>query len=157
MTESDQPKIIVESEGGITLSRSHTEVGFTPDSIHPDVFVGELTEEARKALADGRPVKGVRLGVDDTSNLEIILTETMVEGLRRELMKVSDKAFMLIWEGNKVPRGAEVSGHKIGWTQNGQVLADTGKMIGVYDRIMEYGGDHGKTQQMIVFVTSRPD
>ena len=152
MTESDN-KIVVQSEGGISLARSHTEVGWKPDSMYPDVFVGELNEDVRSLLADGKVVKGIKLGTDESSTLDIKLTEMMAQDLHRELMRVSDKAYLLIWEGNKVPRGAEISGHKIGWTQNGQVLSDEGKQIGVYDRIMEYGGDQGKTQQMIIFVT----
>ena len=123
---------------------------------YPDVFVGKLQAEDRKVLAEGKPVTGINLGADGNRNFQFQLTQDLLNGLRSELMKASDDAFILIWDGNKIPRGAEVNGHRIGWTQNGQVLSDSGEMIGVYDRLMEYGGESKKEQQMIVFLTVPP-
>ncbi len=44
----------------------------------------------------------------------------------------------------------------IGWTQNGEVVSTDGGMIGVYDRLLEFGGKSRREQQMLVFVTVEP-
>lgn len=147
---------MAEIGAGITLERSTLQVHEPADPAYPDVFVGKLKAEDRQALALGKPVKGVKLGAEHTGNLEFQLTESLAQGLHRELMKASDDAYILMWDGNKVPRGTQLAGHTVGWTQNGQVLSDKGEMIGVYDRILEYGGETGKEQQMIVFLTVKP-
>ncbi len=64
------------------------------------------------------------------------------------------RVFELTWEGNKIPRGAEILGKKITWTQHDMVTAEGGEMIGTYERIEEFGGSTGKSQKMHVYVTS---
>ena len=145
-----------EIPAGVTLEKSTLEVHEPADPAYPDVFVGKLKAEDRQALAQGKPVKGVKLGADPTGNFQFQLTESLAQDLHGELMKAADDAYILMWDGNKVPRGTQFAGHTIGWTQNGQVLSVEGKMIGVYDRILEYGGESGKEQQMIVFLTVKP-
>lgn len=64
----------------------------------------------------------------------------------------SKHVFLLEWEGNKIPRGAVIKGHSIGWTQNGIVTSEQGQTIGVYERLIEFGGDGGRDQKILVFV-----
>jgi len=141
---------------GLTLEKTHFTMHEPSNAQYPDVFVGKLRAEDRKALAEGKPVTGIKLGAGENAQFQFQLTQALVNDLQTELMKVAEDAFILLWDGNKIPRGAEVNGHRIGWTQNGQVLSDEGGMIGVYDRLMQYGGPSGKEQQMIVFVTVPP-
>lgn len=62
------------------------------------------------------------------------------------------KAFFLLeWEGNKIPRGADINGKKVAWTQNGLVTSDDGVDIGTYERLVEFGGASGKEQKMLIF------
>lgn len=146
----------VHSDGGLTLSQSTLHIHEPKNSLYPDVFVGKLRDEDRQSLAQGKPVKGVLLGADEQSEFQLQLTQAIVQDLHGELMKQANDAFILMWEGNKIPRGAVVNGYAIGWTQNGQVLSVDGEMIGVYDRILEYGGESEKEQQMLVFLTVEP-
>lgn len=141
---------------GLARQKTHLTVHEPSNALYPDVFVGKLREEDRQALTEGKPVMAVKLGDDVNVNIQIKLTEIAAEGLRAELMRQANDAFLLLWEGNKIPRGAEVNGYRIGWTQNGKVLSADGKMIGVYDRLLEYGGESKKEQQMLVFVTVGP-
>ena len=60
--------------------------------------------------------------------------------------------FLLEWEGNKIPRDAEINGKKVGWTQNGLVVGTNGEDIGTYERLVEFGGPSRKEQKMLVFV-----
>ena len=138
---------MAEIGAGVTLERSTLQVHEPVDPAYPDVFVGQLKAEDRAALAQGKPVKGVKLGAEHTGNLEFKLTEALAQDLHGELMKAVDDAYILMWDGNKVPRGAQLAGHTIGWTQNGQVLSDQGKMLGVYDRILEYGTSPAKNSK----------
>lgn len=123
-----------------------TPIGFT---------IVELSDRDREILANGKPNQPISLG-DHNQTIQIFLLEVNLNGLITELKKVSQKAYILAWEGGKVPRGAIVDGHTIGWTQNGQVIAEDGKFIGVYDRLMEYGGESKKQHQMIIFLFKNP-
>jgi len=68
------------------------------------------------------------------------------------LQRKARKAFKIEWEGSKVPRGPVLDGKPIAWTQNGVVNDSEGKMIGTYERTVEFGGDTGKRQQILVFL-----
>ena len=68
------------------------------------------------------------------------------------IRKSGGRRFILSWEGNKVPHGARVLDHEIAWTQNGQVSTTDGKAIGIYDRLVEFGGTTGKEQKMVVYL-----
>jgi hypothetical protein len=61
-------------------------------------------------------------------------------------------AYLLNWEGNKVPRGAVVGDETLAWTQNGCAHNQSGQIVGTYDRVVEFGGDSGKEQVMIVYM-----
>jgi len=107
---------------------------------HPEVTVLDVTA-APQAEEKG---KGVNLG-------DAKLNETANELIARWRERAK-KVFHLKWEGNKIPRGAVIEGTEIGWTQNGQVTGVGGEMIGMYDRLVEFGGASGNEQQMLVFV-----
>jgi hypothetical protein len=61
----------------------------------------------------------------------------------------STSVFFLCWKGNKVPRGAVIRGQVVAWTQNGSVVAESGALIGTYERLVEFGP--GDEQQMLVY------
>jgi hypothetical protein len=107
---------------------------------HPTVTITDVTKTPQ-AEEEG---KGVNLGdakLNETTN-------RMLSGMRQRAKKI----FHLKWEGNKIPRGAVIEGVEIAWTQNGQVTGVGGKMIGTYDRLVEFGGTSCNEQQMLVFV-----
>ena len=82
------------------------------------------------------------------SELELHIINTKV------LRKTSERAkeiFLLEWEGDKVPCGAVINGRSIDWTQHGMVMSDHGEDMGVYERIVEFGGASRKEQKMLVF------
>jgi hypothetical protein len=64
-------------------------------------------------------------------------------------------AYILRWDGSKIPRGAVIDGETIAWTQHGMVTSESGKTIGTYDRVVEFGGQSGNEQAMIVY-TNKP-
>jgi hypothetical protein len=66
--------------------------------------------------------------------------------------KRAKSVFLLEWEGNKIPRDADINGKKVNWTQHGIVTAEDGSDIGTYERTVEFGGASGKEQKMLVFV-----
>jgi hypothetical protein len=107
---------------------------------YPEVTITDVTNTSQA----GEKGKGVNLGdakLDETTN-----------GIIARWRKRAKKIFHLKWEGNKIPEGAIIEGTEIAWTQNGQVTGVDGKMIGTYDRLVEFGGASGKEQQMLVFV-----
>ena len=107
---------------------------------HPKVTVTDVTNSPQ---ADEKG-KGVSLG-------DAKLNET-ANGMIVRWRERARKIFHLKWEGSKIPRGAVIEGTEIAWTQNGQVTGVGGKMIGTYDRLVEFGGASGNEQQMLVFV-----
>lgn len=114
-------------------------------SMYPNVSIARLddlaglakSEESKVRLGGGRDKTGI---------------EQKYNALLNQAKQNSENAFILAWEGNKIPRGAEIAGKKIAWTQNGVVTADDGSIIGTYDRVTEWGGKSGKEQSMVVFV-----
>ena len=78
--------------------------------------------------------------------------EKRYNALLDQMKRESANAYLLTWTGNKIPRGAEIQGKKVAWTQNGIVTAEDGSMIGTYDMITEWGGESKKDQSMVVFV-----
>lgn len=69
----------------------------------------------------------------------------------QEMANSAKEVFLLEWEGNKIPYGAVINGRSIGWTQHGLVTNNVGIPIGTYERMVEWGGDSGKEQKMLVF------
>lgn len=123
------------------------------DSFHEErldkpVFgVINVTKKDLEALKGG--ASEANLGGD--MNLTAKITELGVNGLLDSLKQTSEEAVVLNWEGTKIPRGASIDGKEIGWTQNGVVTSVDGKMLGTYDRLMEWGGENGKQHCMVVY------
>lgn len=93
------------------------------------------------------------INLGDKSDLGVKDLETKVNALVTAHKNKAKYIFLLKWQGDKIPRGAEVAGHKIAWTQNGVVTDNTGKIIGTYERLVEFGGESGREQQMIVYIS----
>ena len=86
-------------------------------------------------------------------NSEQIVIQATATGLLRKIAERAKGIFLLEWEGNKIPRGAIVCDKRIAWTQHGLVTGESGKNIGTYERLVEFGGASGKEQKMLVFVS----
>ena len=67
-------------------------------------------------------------------------------------VRAGKRIFVLDWEGSKVPRGVEIDGQEIAWTQNGMVTSTDRKHIGTYNRTIEFGGESGQHHQMVIYV-----
>lgn len=113
----------------------------------PIFGVINVTKKDLEAIKAG--ASEANLGGD--TNLTAKITELGVNGLLDSLKQSSEEAVVLNWEGTKIPRGASFDGKEIGWTQNGVVTSVDGKMIGTYDRLMEWGGENGKQHCMVIF------
>ncbi|MDO8594838.1 MAG: hypothetical protein Q7R93_05015 [bacterium] len=107
---------------------------------YPPVAIVDVTSKP-EAEKTG---KGINLGDPELNEV----ANRMLLNRRSRARKV----FHLKWEGSKIPRGAVIEGAEIAWTQNGEVAGVGGKRIGVYDRLIEFGGATGKEQQMLIFV-----
>jgi hypothetical protein len=61
-------------------------------------------------------------------------------------------AYRLRWRGTKVPRGAQLDGSPISWTQHGCVYtnASAGTIVGYYTRVAEFAGASGDEHEMII-------
>src|SRR5690242_2886438 len=78
-----------------------------------------------------------------------------VNSILDTMKTTSDQAYVLRWEGNKVPRGAVVGSETLSWTQNGCAHNQTGEIVGTYERLVEFGGASGKEQVMVVYLHSK--
>ena len=68
------------------------------------------------------------------------------------LRSVTKRAFFLEWAGeNKIPQGAQIQGKEIFWTQNGRAIDSQGNILGVYERLLKFGGTNKLQHQMLVF------
>lgn len=111
---------------------------------NPPVEVTEILESNVSELVEKHSPRGVNLGNRaQESTLNEVISKTRKQGGRR---------FLLAWTGNKVPYGARVLQHLVAWTQNGMVSSQEKRCIGSYDRLIEFGGDSGKEQLMIVYL-----
>lgn len=86
------------------------------------------------------------------NNISALISEIQVNSILEKIKKEALSAYVLNWKGGKIPYGAEIGGHKVGWTQNGIVSNEKGEMIGTYDRLMEWGGEDKNEHCMIVFI-----
>ncbi len=140
-----------QAESETTGQRQEPVVFHTPDA---DITVQQVTEvdgELMAAAADG---KWVRLGaLTPTGRATKFTFNSFLHQLRVSLTQVH----LLTWEGNKIPRGAEINSQQIAWTQNGIVTSIEGEMIGQYERLQEFEGENRKTQQMLVFTEPPTD
>lgn len=117
----------------------------------PPVHVQEITPERDKIIGADKPKK---LDLGGRHSLDAAIAEENIGAIMKHVRKRQRRVFELTWEGNKVPRGAEIFGKKIAWTQHGRVITEDGEDIGSYERIEEFGGPNKKSQKMHVYVTS---
>jgi len=111
---------------------------------YPIVQVHDLSKEKLQDLLKRFSPRGVNLGDKEF--------EKQVDAQIARLRGQGGLRFLLTWTGSKVPRGANVFGHIVMWTQNGQVTTQTGIDIGTYDRLVEFGGPSHNEQMMIVYL-----
>jgi hypothetical protein len=91
------------------------------------------------------------LDLGGSHSAEAAKVESALNPLLQELKDSADKLYVLHWHGTRIPRGAQISGKEIGWTQHGIVKSTEGEIIGYYDRLVDCGGDDGSEQQLIVY------
>lgn len=117
---------------------------------NPPVTVREITrDELEQVGADQQP-KDVSLGGGHT------MAADQLNGLRRRIAQdPNTRLFLLSWQGNKIPRGANILGYEVVWTQNGAVNTNDGP-IGTYDRLVEFGGATSKEQVMLCYIYAKP-
>lgn len=112
-------------------------------SAYPEVTVAEL-RGTEQETPESKPLDLGAHGVAEK------LIEANAQNLLDASRALCERRFELTWNGSKIPRGAVVAGHAIGWTQHGRVLTDAGRDIGTYERVVEYGGPARDEQRMIV-------
>jgi hypothetical protein len=111
---------------------------------NPEVKITKLERRP-----DGSFGPEARLGAQSAEEISL---QTTVTGLLRRMAERAKEIFLLEWEGSKIPRGAVVNGKSIAWTQHGLVTSDAGEQIGTYERTVEFGGESGRAQAMLIFV-----
>lgn len=112
---------------------------------HPDVKITDLTGQDNWMLSGA----SVKLDIEHSPQTQAL--EAQVNALLQSQRDRSKHIFLLEWQGNKIPRDAEILGKKIAWTQNGTVVVDGGKNIGTYERLVEFGGNSRNEQMMVIF------
>lgn len=116
---------------------------------YPEVTIEQLTFEEADQHTDGGTI--VLLGDHRTHG--VLKTSSHLAVHITKQRRSASAVYLLNWTGNKIPRGAVVSGHTIGWTQNDLVQDRDGNIIGTYERLVEFGGEDGKQQQMVVYLS----
>lgn len=105
-------------------------------------------------MADGPKILEFRLLAEgEEANAPVKVDTGLPTDYRDLLQQLKDNQgsrLFLAWEGTKIPRGVELSGGKIGWTQNGVVTSTEGKQLGYYDRLEEWGGPNKDRHKMII-------
>lgn len=94
----------------------------------------------------------VRVNLDATSEGGKQL-EQLIETMLNKRSEHS-RAFLIVWRGTKTPRGAEVLGHALGWTQHGLATDTSGRQFGTYARLMEFAGENEDEHAMVLYVDS---
>lgn len=123
---------------------------------NPIVNVVEVSVDKDLLVSTYSP-KPIDLGGGD--NFAAAVVEQAIAGIRRTSRREGGRVFLLSWEGTKIPRGAQVFGHTIVWTQHGQVTAKLAgseskvEDIGTYDRLEEWGGPDRRSHKMLVYVS----
>lgn len=87
-----------------------------------------------------------------SKTLDEVLIESSMKSVMRRFAAKAQAAFLLEWEGSRVPCGAVVSGKTVAETAHGIVSDARGRTIGFYERLIESGGPSGQAQKMLVFV-----
>lgn len=116
---------------------------------NPEVKVTPITSERDKLITTNSPTPPDLGGEHD---VRAAIVETQIGAITRAMRQQGGPVFELSWIGKKVPRGAQVAGNTIAWTQNGRVLTKEGTDIGSYERTVEFGGLKSNEQKMIVYV-----
>ena len=107
------------------------------------VTVTEIPKEmAERIVKEG--ASAVRLGATTPDQNT---TEALFNSLLASRRIASTRIFFLEWSGDRVPSGAVVGGHEVGWTQHGIVRDAGGNHIGTYERILD-----AAEQKMLVFL-----
>lgn len=118
--------------------------------MNPVVEVQEITnEQVKREVSEYNP-RGVNLGGKHDASAAV--AEANVNELIGRIRESEGRKFLLVWEGNKVPRGAHVLEHERSWTQNGEVRTTSRETIGTYDRLVEFGGASGTEQKMLIYL-----
>lgn len=118
---------------------------------YPDYEMGyypSVTLTKLEQKSDGPIFPHVQLGGKTVGEFNI---QFALNDLLFRIAESATELFLLEWEGDKIPRGVSINGKSIGWTQNGMVNSDRGENIGTYERLVEFGGESGRQQKMIVF------
>lgn len=111
---------------------------------NPEVKITKLENRSDSSLGPE-----AKLGAQTEEQFRI---QAKATDLLREIADRAKEVFLLEWEGNKIPRGAVINGNSISWTQHGIVTSAKGEMMGIYERLVEFGGISGKEQKMLVFI-----
>jgi hypothetical protein len=117
---------------------------------YPEVKVTEVTEQ-RDQIEGADTPNPIDLG--GKFDFETSLREGVLAEAQRGIRAKQRRVFELEWEGSKIPRGANILGHPVGWTQHGFVTSQAGVTIGTYDRVIEFGGESGEQQKMFIYVS----
>jgi hypothetical protein len=121
---------------------------YVDQSLRFGQYLGEVLEIIRdKKVLLRSPKKGVKLGDPEL--------EGRLNYLLHRCRRNTGRIFFLRWKGSKIPRGAKVLGHEIAWAQHGRVVKKDGEGIGTYERTMEFAGESGLMQEMIVYLFPR--
>jgi len=108
---------------------------------NPPVKVTDITDKL-----------GGNLPLDRQIKLGDAKLDQIVNTLLNPIKKAIKGAYLLEWEGGKIPRGAVVGDKTLAWTQNGFAHGEDGRMVGTYDRIVEFGGANKQKQIMVVYL-----
>jgi len=102
-------------------------------------------------ITDISNLLGEDLPIDNPVHLGNPKVSSKFNSLMSVIKSRATHAYLLRWEGGKIPRGAVIDGETIAWTQNGDVISESGKTIGSYDRVVG-GGERGREQMMIIYM-----
>jgi hypothetical protein len=128
--------------------------------VSPAVTVQRISLEDGKAMVEK---DGELVDLDMNFDMSVLPIHTAVNllgetgfALKKDpftLMRPADEAYYLSWEGDShVPRGAQMHGMKVAYSQNGFVTNEKGAIMGNYRTVVESGGEDGSKQEMIVFM-----
>lgn len=121
---------------------------------HIRLPIDERVHQAALSSEEYRVLFGLRL--DELINE--LLTNRGVNNLLQRLRESSERVFLLTWAGgSRIPRGVQILGQTIQWTQNGIVSDTDGKDIGTYERIRDFEGPANLSIMMIFAFGAKPE
>ena len=116
---------------------------------NPKVHVIEFTNDLSFHELSERVKLGACMILDQ-------IHETRYNQLLTKMRTKASRAFLLIWTGGNIPRGAKILDYVIDWTQNGMAVGANGEDIGTYERLTVDGGESKKEQVMVVYLHPQP-